>query len=371
MSDSNQFERFLRNSSWLWIRSKEQAISFIVVWMLFGLSTLYCTFFVDWPEYYSKFQFPENSHYYIKTFKRLFAPEDTQTRQVVLLGGSTSRELTGWNNHYSEAISKNVGYPVKFTNNGWRNQNLAAIWTITEHLIKQRADLIIIGMNYYRFTEDRYNFLSHVSRSSLPVPLSRSMLFNQLSWMNVIPKPEPFKLFGMLKRYQLTGVSRDDKVIKHSPLTESLPIENVFNGPQNFYHPPIFTKDAKQRRVNSFIATRSPQFYFNHRESVQLWIDYLREFADKIKIILLILPSDPLMDQAAPFFAPIFEEALGELHSHGVKIVDWRKMKELESDDFYDQQHLIFTGRAKIFQRFIDMITKNLSPSSLSHSASF
>jgi hypothetical protein len=66
------------------------------------------------------------------------------------------------------------------------------------------------------------------------------------------------------------------------------------------------------------------------------------------------------MAPADALFGPIFEQSMEQLRGAGFTVVDWRRTSTLREIDFYDQQHLLESGRRRIASQFLHFVARSL-----------
>ncbi len=358
MLDSDKNWQIFRDTKWLWVTNKDRAVAFIMVFSITAAITLYFTFFSPWRFLLQHIELADRVPFALKIAQKLSNNISSGTYQIILMGGSTSRELTSHDKMVSDTLSFRNGRKIRFINAADRNQNITAPWSIGDRLADNGLDMMVIGLNYYRFVEDHNALKKNIAHYRFPVPLSQSILRCNFAFLNMIPALEPVSQVGQLYAYRqyIKGVYFGKPVRQTTEV--QLTTSNLFSGPRNYYRKPVFSVTQKEQRVNEFIASRGPQFYYAHLESLDLWTEFVRNMDSKgVKILFLILPLDPQMDVARSLFDPLFDPMMAKLEQAGATIVDWRNLDFLVSEDFYDQQHLVKSGRKKIFQRLIHDIS--------------
>src|SRR5262249_43891433 len=132
-------------------------------------------------------------------------------------------------------------------------------------------------------------------------------------------------------------------------VTAKTPSTNPFQPDRSSYREPVWTRDQKVRQSYEYIATRVMDFHDRFRAGVdwyeRLTAHFRRAGAD---VRFLVTPTDESFGTAARLESTDFEEAL-RLLGGGDEIIDLRnKVNNLEAGDFYDMQHLVAPGRAKL-----------------------
>lgn len=347
------FKQVAIDAKWLWVSTKGRAVAFLMVIGITGTIVLYFTIWPPWQFILQHIELTSDAPVALQMAKKLAIDTPVDTFKIILLGGSTSRELTSHDEIVSETLTSKTGQKICFVNAGTSSQNLSEVWTFGSGLSGNAPDMVVIGMNYYRFSEDRIAIKKNISQNVYPLPLSRSMLFDNLSWLSTLPPVEPITQSGRLlsfhryiKKVSINKIERRN--------TNKISPDSLFSGPRNRYKKPVFSKEQKEQRVTQFIANRGPQFFQTHQESFGLWANLIADMRSKgVIVLVLILPLSPEMDQARVLFDPLFDPMIEKLDQIGAIVIDWRDLESLKSEDFYDQQHLVKSGRKKIFSLLV------------------
>lgn len=275
---------------------------------------------------------------------------------VLMVGGSTAREFTGSDDYLSRALSQRCRREINFVNAGSSSQTIADTWRITFAMPPERLKLVISGMNYLRFEEGFAQVRNSASTSALPLPHSRALA----SSLSHFGQPVPFAIPGLGKTAWL--LAHRGEMAADQPATLRPARDDVGAiGIRNLYRAPALTPEEKRLIVTRMTIERSPQYLRNRGESVRLW----REFVAHLKkqggrTEFLILPESASM-------API-DRRLGSLLLADVRasatpdagFTDWRHLPDLSEEDFFDQQHLLASGRAKLAGPFVTFVAQRL-----------
>jgi len=111
------------------------------------------------------------------------------------------------------------------------------------------------------------------------------------------------------------------------------------------------------------MATRGPQILGGIKEATSLWSDFQQHIAARgARVLYLVLPVDPSMNVVRNRLDPDFDHALLELEELGASVVDWRDNQSLSlrPEDFFDQQHLLESGRRKLAANFNTVVVEHL-----------
>jgi hypothetical protein len=342
---------------WLWIDRPRRAKAFllalaIVVILLLALNRMF-----SWRWLLAELQLPQGAPDRVVAAKQIAVHTDPALPTVLLLGGSTMREFAPDSDVIANALSVNCGRPVRVIKAGTSSQDLATAWTLAERTLDTRLDSVVVGVNYYRFLEGRARLGEMLETLRLPLPTSGMLLWQYSRSLQRISDFEPVHQAGVLLALEPRPKwkSRLDKPAGLAQISD-------FQGQLNAYRAPSLNIMEKRRIAASFLAMRGPALLRYQKESVGLWValtDALQ--AQGVQVGFLVLPMDPVMGLVKPFFDPIFEVSLKVFESRDVRITDWRDADfGLVTEDFYDQQHLLASGREKVFDAFVRYLASTL-----------
>src|SRR5262249_35355341 len=101
--------------------------------------------------------------------------QDADAEQVVLVGGSTVRELTADDPFVSRELTYQCGRNIQLVNLASSSQSFAESWDILTLLPDHRQRLIVVGVNSYRLGFDDSDVVSDLSSNPTGVPASFSL----------------------------------------------------------------------------------------------------------------------------------------------------------------------------------------------------
>jgi hypothetical protein len=228
--------------------------------------------------------------------------------------------------------------------------------TLLNAVPKDRLALVIIEMNYYRFEADPEQIEATAGAQHLPFPLPHD-LYDRIIGQKDSLTVSPLHQLGWLSQHALAftwGIKRKT----YAQLTNFGPGDNPFSGPENSYRPPALSFAAKSEIVRQYIAVRLALFDQYNQWNTVLWARFIgSQRSANHKIVLLAVPESGAMAPADRLFSAPFENDLSKLRAAGAVIVDWRgKNLGLRESDFYDQQHLLESGRRAISPHFITLV---------------
>ena len=281
--------------------------------------------------------------------------------RLLLVGGSTARELTAFDQDVSVALSRRCGQPVRFINAATSDQSLVEAWSFADALAEHDLDRIIVGINYFRLTESRRDLFARLSNVRLALPLSAQLRSMMPADLRSVPKPEFLSQLAMLLAHkgELAGMKRPGASSGNIPQKGR---EKGFMGARNLYKGPPRNSAWKRERVSHFIALTRVKYEHVSSQASDLWLEFIRRHQQrKIATTLLVLPMDPSLQRARRLFDPQLDKALERFERAGAGVVDWRDLSVLSARDFYDQQHLLASGRRKLFPVLIEALSTYVS----------
>ncbi len=278
---------------------------------------------------------------------------------VLLVGGSTSRELTASDAHISRLLTQRCGHSIRFINAGTSSQNLLESWQLTDALASSQRKLVIVGFNHLRFEGGRKQVYESTRKMLLPFAVP-DQLKNSLSEFYFSNIPSAFNPKGIA--WIIKGINYIN--FGASPLSHTSFIEvnedDPYHTGRNLYKEPPLPSRQKEVLVSHMIAERLPIYRTAHVEAVDLWKLFIRNYSSaNSKVLFLGLPVSPEMRRLNDATSIEMRQDLIELQNAGALIADWRIDHFLSDADFYDQQHLLSSGRKKLDARFVDLVVKS------------
>jgi hypothetical protein len=345
--------KMLNASRWMFISTRTDAIVFLFAFLMFIITN-------------ALFYLYDSSDWLIKRYHSITYNPVSQLKKkerfsnvslnVLLLGGSTSRELIGDGVRFSERLSAACDEGVEFVNAGFRNQTYVNSVSLYDEFNSRGVDLVVVGMNYYRLIIARAALQTDMLNSDQIVPIPFHLTLEEFPETQILPSIQPINLLAKLD--QFLNVT---KSIRLGVAPEPKPT-NEFVSFQNVYKPPAMSLERKQQTVRRFLLSRLPDYLNNSGDGIDRWITF-SEYAQKkgSRVLFLALPEDTTMEKVRPFFELEFMNFKKRAAATGAGFVDWRQVNlNLEANDFYDQQHLLPTGREKIVDHLVSLFAKNL-----------
>lgn len=287
--------------------------------------------------------------------------EASRIDTVILLGGSTARELTSSEARVSGLLTERCGRPIRFINGSTSSQTIAETWIIAEAVPDDLRVLTVVGMNYLRFEESP----AEVARDVRPplLPLGRSASLERA--LADAGHPPASTLPGLTgTAWLLPRLDQVDFRSAPEPFDDFLARRNdeaPWEGPLNLYRNPPLDPASKTAITHQRIAERLSLFEARHAGAGSLWRAFLDRFdGPRSNVLFLALPEDPSMTPFTDLAGDAFAAEMAGLGHTGAHVADWRKNHGLAQGDFYDQQHLLGSGRRKIEPRLLDLLAGSL-----------
>ncbi len=348
------FDGWVRGAPWLWISRREHALGFLAGFFIVGLAVV--LFFPKPQEILLKIPSAAESEDADRVAKVLaFALKD-ETELVFFVGGSAVREYPPSDDLVSKRLGEECGRPLRFVGLGASNQTFAETWALVEAARQHRVRAVLYGMTYARFEYDLVSIAQSLDSMLTPVPRPAA-LANWLSqtWLRYVPPFSPVSDWARALRHAMPKAN-PAKVWRlfSEPAVAPAPPEDPFQTRGHFYKAPVLSKAEKDAIVDQYIGSRILPFAESVKDSTYAWRALITQtIAWGARPVLLVLPEDPSMAKVDQLFRPSFDTAIDELKGAGAIVHDLRENTRLTSVDFYDQQHLVASGRRIEFERLI------------------
>jgi len=282
---------------------------------------------------------------------------------VILVGGSTSRELTPSDRFVSNALTTSCGRRLRFINLGTSSQTLADSWALTEYAARSSLSTVIIGMNYYRFEEDLATITSNYENLLVPVPRPASLGI----WLTtterrfVLPWTPLTDLIRALRRAIPTWTWDNVAHFMRKPLPAEKLVQpeeaDPFQNERNAYGLPVLSLDAKQAIVAEYLAARTSGYSARAASSRDVWYAFAKQITRwGASPVFMVLPEDPVLEPVRQVFGPTFDNVMSSFSASGYRTIDFRRLSDLEHAHFYDQQHLVASGRRLFWPHFLQSV---------------
>jgi hypothetical protein len=283
-------------------------------------------------------------------------PVDT----VIMVGGSSTREFPANDAHLSGLLTQRCGRPIHFVNAGTSAQTLAESWALAEAIPDDRRRLVVVGMNYSRFEEGAAQVAREMRAPLLPLhpPPALQRAVGEVVHPATVEGPALSQTSWLVRRLgQVTWRENPETFAEFARSGEARP----WNGPQNLYRAPGLDRARKAAIVRRMMAERLPLLQARRGEALALWRAFLNRFDGRgAEVLFIALPESPSMAPMNARAGAGFADDLSSLQRDGARIADWRTDHGLTEHDFYDQQHLLETGRRRVEPRFVDLLVDSL-----------
>ena len=275
---------------------------------------------------------------------------------VLLLGGSTSRELTDSDYYISELISERCSEKVRFINAGSSSQSYITSRSIYDYYSRRGVDLVLIGANYYRYILTNTDLVKNTLDNKISIPISFSFFLEEFPRNQNPPQVEPLYLAAKL-------ISQRKNLIYDSNnlFNKSLPFEDKV-GFNNLYKYPPLSLEKKKEKARLFSILRYEDFINFGAFGAESWNLFIDNAEKKdSKVIFIDLPKAPFFTNTTKLFESQMNKFLDSHLKNGAQVIRWKSSDlNLVENDFYDQQHLLKNGRKKIEPVLIELIANNI-----------
>jgi hypothetical protein len=359
--DSDQLRRVVRGAPWLWISTRPRAAAAAVAFL--GMLSAVALFEASQPWRLLAAAEPRNhAAHDTRLLTTLAWVGVSGIDTVILVGGSTARELPPSEARLSGILTERCGRPIRFVNGATTSQTLAESWMITEAVPDERRALTIVGMNYLRFEEGFAEVARDLRAPLLPLrtPEGLERVLIETGHPPASALPGLTATAWLLPRIDEVDFNRAPEAFDDFKARRTG--QTPWQGPQNIYSDPPLNPAAKATINQQMVAERLSLFEARRGQAGALWRAFVRRFAvPQSDVIFLALPEDPSMAPFAALARVGFAEEMAALDRAGARVTDWRTNHGLVEEDFYDQQHLIASGRRKLEPRLVQLISSNLT----------
>lgn len=286
--------------------------------------------------------------------------EETGGELVVFVGGSADRELTADDSLVSSELTSRCGRDIQFVNVGSSSQTFSESWDIAALAPETRKRLLLVGINPYRLSFGDSDVISELSHNATGVPTSYSLLWSVALHTGHVGSLE--RIIPSIARQRSLGAKWRliDLFVPRRPAVRP-PSEDPFQPDRSSYREPIWTPSEKQRQANEYIATRALDFHDRFRQGVK-WFNHLFDHFEgpQSDVKFVITPTDEAFGKVDRLIADDYRQALTLLGGES-RILDLRRQaRNLDSGDFFDIQHLVAKGRAKLQPAFLAAASRAL-----------
>lgn len=361
MLDSSSLTLLVRRWSWLLIETPARAAGFLTAVAILAVLLLRFELGQSWNLYAAGTQVAKAGDDYQLLLQNVgSAFQGTGGELVVLLGGSTIRELTADDALLSKQLTGRCGRDIQFVNLGSSSQSFSESWDIAALAPEHRKRLFLVGINPYRLGFDDDSVMAELSRNPTGIPVSLSLLWNVAFHTGHVGSSE--RIISAIARQERLGARWRLRDVFVSPVPVARePSEDPLQPDRASYHEPVWTRAEKLRQANTYIATRVTDFQSRYRAGVQ----WFNRFYDRFKgpnsdVKFVVPPTDETFDKIDKLVSTDFRNAIRLLGGDS-RTIDLRdRVKGLDTNDFFDTQHLIAKGREKLHPVFLDAVARAL-----------
>jgi hypothetical protein len=356
------FERtslWVRRSSWLAIETPSRAAGFLSVVAIAAIIGLRAELTPIWNlSAAGEQRVKSDNQLLLWTLANAIHGADTE--KVVLLGGSTDRELTADDPFVSGELTNRCKRDIQFVNLSSSSQSFAESWDILALLPDNARRLILVGINPYRIGFDDSDVEAGLSNNPTGLPTSFSLWWAVVRHTGYVGSLE--RMIGSVARQQSFGARwRLSDLFVARQTSSMTPSADPFQPDRSSYREPVWTRARKVRQSYEYIATRVMDFHDRFHAGVR-WYKRLAEHFRRSgsEVQFLVTPTDESFGTAARLMSADFDKALLELGGKE-RVIDLRnRVTNLGPADFYDMQHLVARGREKLQPVFVDAVAQAL-----------
>ena len=278
---------------------------------------------------------------------------------VLLLGGSTSRELTDSNTYISKLLSERCALKINFINAGSPAQSYVASQSIYDYYSRRGVGLVIIGANYLRYILNEAYFKEISSQYRGSIPISLNLFLEEYPNIQNPPQIEPLYLLSKLYIQN----KKNNLVYESNFLFSKIQFLKDKVGFQNRFFSKSESWEKRNKRLRHFDILRYEDFLNFGPNQSRRWNLFIDNALSKgSKVLFIDLPKAPYFDKKTNLFQGLMNEFLDSHLKNGANVIRMKSSDlNLKDDDFYDQQHLLSSGRKKVESLLIESIADNIS----------
>lgn len=361
MSDFNSPGSLIRRLQWLFIETPAHAAGFLAVILFVILLALWFELGANWNLYAAGRQDAKAGDDYQLLLQAVGnAFEQTNSELVAFVGGSTVRELTAEDSLLSKELTSQCGRDIQFVNLGSSSQTFAESWDIAALAPDDRKRSFLVGINPYRLTFNDADVISELSHNPSGIPASFSIWWSVAQHTGHVGSLE--RMLASIARQQSLGARWRLRDLYASPRPAAgRAAEDPLQPDRSSYREPVWTRPEKFRQANEYIATRVLDFHDRFRTAVKWYNRLANHFqgpASAVKFV--IMPTDESFGEADRLVADDLRQAINLLGGES-RVLDLRdQAKDLDASDFFDIQHLVAKGRAKLQPVFVAAVSQAL-----------
>jgi hypothetical protein len=361
MSDFNSLVSLTRRLSWLFVETPARAAGFLSVIAVMILLALRLELGNSWNLYAAGGQVAKAGDDFPLLLQAVgSAFEETGGELVLFVGGSTVRELTADDPLLSKALTSQCGRDIQFVNLGSSSQTFSESWDIAALAPRNRSRLLLVGINPYRLSFDDRDVIAGLAHNPSGIPVSYSLLWSVALRTGHVGSPE--RMLTSLARQQSFGARwRLLDLFDPGRPAARQPADNPFQPDRSSYREPVWTQSEKLKQANEYIETRALDFHERFRGGVNWYnrlFDHFQSTGTDVKFV--ITPTDVTFGKVDELISADLRDAVRLLGGED-RLLDLRdQSKDLDSNDFFDIQHLVATGRAKLQPAFVAAVSRAL-----------
>ena len=355
MWDSEKLYKWAGDSSVLWIDRKSKAFAFLIVFCISTFGLVFLEYSKPWRLLKIYYASQENSTSFQLASWKVANDVSIPGDKVVFIGGSASRELTATDSFVTQSLRKLCGDDVTFVNSATPGQTLPETWATINALKSSSLKTLVYGFNDWKLSEGVRDTIRQASAMRLPFAAPPEMMsyLSSVSDRAAIAFPVPNAsgwLYANRKGFKSTG----------GPSAE---ISDPFQSAHHRYTAPSKSLEEKHAIAARFLAESSYPMELKYLEAAEIFAALVRDLKQNgTEVVFLVLPQSSVLKRHSLYTKEMADEGLAVIRASGAKIYDWRILPELVENDFYDQTHILSSGRKKIHDKLVSMMAENFQP---------
>jgi hypothetical protein len=359
MWDFERARLWVRRWSWLAIETPSRAAGFLAVVAIVAIIGLRSELVPIWNLFAAGAQDVKVDNQLL-LWTLANTVQDVDAEKVIVVGGSTDRELTADDPFVSRELTNRCKRNIQLVNLSSSSQSFAESWDILALLPANGRRLILVGVNSYRIGFDDSDVESELANNPTGVPTSFSLWWAVARHTGYVGSLE--RVIDSVAREQSFGARWwPSDLFAARQVTARTPAADPFQPERSSYREPVWTRDQKLRQSYEYTATRVMDFH----DRFHAGVDWYRRLAGHFRrtgaaVKFLVTPTDESFGTAAGLESADLTEALRLLGGED-GVIDLRnEVKNLEAGDFYDMQHLVAKGREKLEPVFVEAVSHAL-----------
>ena len=323
---------------WLGIDSPKRARAFLVATVVVFMTAVALGYAPLW-RVYAWMPIERASSSRLHVTRELATTWRSTSPDILILGGSQARELFPEDSLVSSELSTECGRPIRVFNAATSSQLLETSWALVDHFRGMTPPLIVVTPNVLRARHGGNN----------PERSARSLLL--LPTPSTMPRSADTLQLSSLVRWRANiGISFIDALAATGlRQPQSPPYIDAFDGTQHGYRAPGWDEGRKaiESKLQIMLLRELPQSTVTRNiEDFLTLSSTINE--GRAQTIFLLSPYSPEANSYLREAEHFLDQARLSFGSAGT-VLDLSHEEKLTSADFYDNVHLLSSGRRKLW----------------------